>query len=660
MTNNFNSILVANRGEIALRIMRTIREKGLKCVAVYTLADSGSPHVKFADRAICIGDGPVLESYLSITKILDAAKKSCANAIHPGYGFLSENSDFAEAVEASGITFIGPSFDAIKAMGNKAEAKRRMNQAGVPCVPGYEQIDQSDATLINAANSIGFPVMIKAAAGGGGRGMRLVKNKKSLFNDINSVRLEALNAFGSDELIIEKALFQPRHIEIQIFGDKFGNIVHFGERDCSVQRRHQKVIEEAPSPVLSGKLRKIMGKAATNAARAINYEGAGTVEFLLDKDENFYFLEMNTRLQVEHPVTEFVTGYDLVSLQIDVAQGQALGMTQDEIIISGHSMEVRLYAEDPYNDFLPSSGDIIHWQEPSQKNLRVDSGIIEGQTISPFYDPMLVKFIAYGDTREAARVLLLSALQSTPILGLKTNRDHLIDLLKQDNFINGLATTSFVSETYGESGPKKLEISFNQICTAAALVYFEEQKIAFNLSNSTSKELLGWGSPGLLKSRLKLRYEDRVYDLVITHLRNGTVLITDGAETSTADFDHNQLRIDGFLIDLVAYFRKNGIIYFALTDNSFEIIELDSKVSEKDSEGGSNVFAPMHGNLIKVFAKNSQSIKKGDRLATLEAMKMQHELLAENDGIISSVHFLSGDQVRAGDLLFEIDLSGGK
>ena len=660
MENNFNSILVANRGEIALRIMRTIREKGLKCVAVYTLADSGSPHVRFADRAICIGDGPVHESYLSITKILDAAKKTNANAIHPGYGFLSENSDFAKAVEASGITFIGPSSDAIKAMGNKGEAKRRMIKAGVPCVPGYEQLDQSNAALINAANSIGFPVMVKAAEGGGGRGMRLVESEKSLLDDINSARSEVLNAFGSDELILEKAIVEPRHIEIQIFGDKFGNIVHFAERDCSVQRRHQKVIEEAPSPVVSDNLRKIMGEVAINAARAINYEGAGTVEFLLDKDKNFYFLEMNTRLQVEHPVTEFVTGYDLVSLQIDVAQGQALAMTQDDIVISGHSMEVRLYAEDPCNEFLPSSGDIIHWQEPSWVNLRVDSGIIEGQTISPFYDPMLVKFIAYGGNREEARVLLLSALQSAPVLGLKTNRDHLIDLLKQDHFINGFATTSFVSETYGEFGVKKLEISFSQICTAAALIYYDEQEKAFNLSNSTSKELLGWGSPGSLKSRLKLRYEDSVYNLVITHLRNGTISITDGIESTNADFDHNQLRIDGILIGVVAHVRKNGIIYFALAENSFEIMEVDSKASDDDTEGGSRILAPMHGNLIKVFVKSSQSIRKGDRLALLEAMKMQHELIAENDGIISSVNFSSGDQVRAGDLLLEVDLSGGK
>ena len=660
MENNFNFILVANRGEIALRIMRSIRAKGLKCVAVYTVADAEAPHVKFADQAVCIGDGPVQDSYLSIAKILEAAKLTNADAIHPGYGFLSESVDFAKAVEESGMRFIGPSSDAIEAMGNKAEAKRRMIKAGVPCVPGYEQFDQSDEILIEAANSIGFPLMVKASAGGGGRGMRLVLSKKSLLRDINSARSEALNAFGSDELILEKAIVEPRHIEIQIFGDKFGNILHFGERDCSVQRRHQKVIEEAPSPVVSEDLRNNMGKAAVNAAKAINYEGAGTVEFLLDKEGNFYFLEMNTRLQVEHPVTELVTGYDLVALQIEVAQGHKLTISQEDIVISGHAMEVRLYAEDPFNEFLPSSGDIIFWKEPSGVGLRVDSGILEGQTISSFYDPMLAKLITHGENRDEARALLLSALQSAPIFGLKTNRDHLIDILKNESFIDGSATTAFISETYGEKGPKKLDTSFKQICIAAALIYRDEQVKAFNLSHITSKELLGWGSSGSLKSRLKLRCEDKNYDLVINHHQNGKLSITDGINSSEACFDQSQLRIDGVLTDTIAHVRHNGIIYFASPDSSFEIYELNNSSAVNDADGGGRVFAPMHGNLLKVFAENKQSIVKGERLAILEAMKMQHELIADNDGIISSVYFSSGDQVRAGDLLLELDLNEGK
>ena len=656
MQNNFNNILVANRGEIALRIMRSIRAKGLKSVAVYTAADGEAPHVKFADQAVCIGDGPVQDSYLSIAKILEAAKLTNADAIHPGYGFLSESVDFAKAVEESAMSFIGPSSDAIEAMGNKAEAKRRMIKAGVPCVPGYEQFDQSDGILIEAANSIGFPVMVKAASGGGGRGMRLVLSEKSLLNDINSVRSEALNAFGSDELILEKVIVEPRHIEIQIFGDKFGNILHFGERDCSVQRRHQKVIEEAPSPVVSEGLRNNMGKAAVNAAKAINYEGAGTVEFLLDKEGKFYFLEMNTRLQVEHPVTELVTGHDLVALQIEVAQGQKLTISQEDIVISGHAMEVRLYAEDPFNEFIPSSGDIIFWKEPSGVGLRVDSGILEGQTISSFYDPMLAKLITYGENRDEARALLLSALQSAPIFGLKTNRDHLIDILKKDNFIDGSATTAFITETYGEKGPQKLETSFKQICIAAALIYRDEQVKGFNSSHISSQELLGWGSPGFLKSRLNLRCEENEYQLIIKHQPNGKLTITDGINSTEACFDKSQLRIDGVLTDTIAHFRHNGIFYFASPDSSFEIYELNNSSVVNDTEGGGRVFAPMHGNLLNVFVENNQSLVKGERLAILEAMKMQHELIAENDGIISSIYFSSGDQVCAGDLLFELDL----
>ena len=656
MQNNFNNILVANRGEIALRIMRSIRAKGLKSVAVYTAADAEAPHVKFADQAVCIGDGPVQDSYLSIAKILEAAKLTNADAIHPGYGFLSESVDFAKAVEESAMSFIGPSSDAIEAMGNKAEAKRRMIKAGVPCVPGYEQFDQSDGILIEAANSIGFPVMIKAASGGGGRGMRLVLSEKSLLNDINSVRSEALNAFGSDELILEKVIVEPRHIEIQIFGDKFGNILHFGERDCSVQRRHQKVIEEAPSPVVSEGLRNNMGKAAVNAAKAINYEGAGTVEFLLDKEGKFYFLEMNTRLQVEHPVTELVTGHDLVALQIEVAQGQKLTISQEDIVISGHAMEVRLYAEDPFNEFIPSSGDIIFWKEPSGVGLRVDSGILEGQTISSFYDPMLAKLITYGENRDEARALLLSALQSAPIFGLKTNRDHLIDILKKDNFIDGSATTAFITETYGEKGPQKLETSFKQICIAAALIYRDEQVKGFNSSHISSQELLGWGSPGFLKSRLNLRCEENEYQLIIKHQPNGKLTITDGINSTEACFDKSQLRIDGVLTDTIVHFRHNGVFYFASPDSSFEIYELNNSSAVNNIGGGGQVFAPMHGNLLNVFVENNQSLVKGERLAILEAMKMQHELIAENDGIISSIYFSSGDQVRAGDLLFELDL----
>ena len=389
----FNSILIANRGEIACRVIRTAKELGYRTIAVYSDADAGAPHVQLADEAVRIGPGPVGESYLLVERILEAAATSGAEAIHPGYGFLSENAAFAQAVEAAGLVFIGPSAEAIEVMGNKAESKRRMIAAGVPCVPGYEGHDQSDEVLLAEGNKIDLPLMVKAAAGGGGRGMRLVHDYAELANAIKLARAEAEGAFGSGELILEKAIIQPRHVEIQVFADTMGNTVHLGERDCSVQRRHQKVIEEAPCPVMTPELREQMGQSAIDAAKSVNYRGAGTVEFLLDASGSFYFLEMNTRLQVEHPVTELIAGLDLVALQISVAQGEPLGMRQDDVKLEGAAIEVRLYTEDPSQDFLPASGPVELWQPATGVGVRVDAGICTGQAISPFYDPMVAKVI---------------------------------------------------------------------------------------------------------------------------------------------------------------------------------------------------------------------------------------------------------------------------
>ncbi len=365
ITSRFSSILIANRGEIACRVIRSARTLGLRTIAVYSEADRGAPHVALADEAVLIGAGPVGESYLRPEKIIEAARLSGAEAIHPGYGFLSENAGFAQAVAAAGLVFIGPPVEAIRVMGDKAGAKRAMIAAGVPCVPGYEGLDQSDATFIAEADRIGFPVMVKASAGGGGRGMRLVEEPAELADALTRARAEALSAFGSGDLILEKAVRRPRHVEIQVFADAHGHVIHLGERDCSVQRRHQKVVEEAPSPVVSPELRARMGKAAVEAARAVDYRGAGTVEFLLDECGEFYFLEMNTRLQVEHPVTEMVTGLDLVAMQIAVAQGEPLPLTQDDLRLDGHAIEVRLYAEDPAAGFLPVTGDIALWEPAS-------------------------------------------------------------------------------------------------------------------------------------------------------------------------------------------------------------------------------------------------------------------------------------------------------
>ena len=419
-----STLLVANRGEIAVRVMRTARALGIRTVAVYSDADEDALHVREADQAIRLGGPIVSDSYLSQEKVLAAAIEAGADAIHPGYGFLSENSDFAAACEQANIVFIGPPNRAIEVMGDKARAKRAMLEASVPCIPGYQGEAQDIETLLVAAEDIGLPVMIKAAAGGGGRGMRLVTDLSQLQDAIGLAQSEAQNAFGSSELIIERAVLRPRHVEVQVFADQHGHVVHLGERDCSIQRRHQKVIEESPCPVMTPELRSAMGEAAVNVARAVDYVGAGTVEFLLDEEGRFYFLEMNTRLQVEHPVTEMVTGFDLVEWQIRVARGEPLPAEQDDIELLGHSVEVRLYAEEPEKGFLPSTGPVRLFDFPEGEGIRIDSGVASGDEVSPYYDAMVAKIISYGETREDARRRLVATLQDGALLGLGNNRDY--------------------------------------------------------------------------------------------------------------------------------------------------------------------------------------------------------------------------------------------
>ena len=442
----FNKVLVANRGEIACRVIRTAKDMGYRTVAVYSEADAGAPHVDMADQAVCIGPAQVGESYLRIENIIAAAKTAGASAVHPGYGFLSENADFATACKQAGITLVGPPPEAVALMGSKRQSKIAMEAAGVPCIPGYQGEQQDDATLIVEAQRIGFPLMVKASAGGGGRGMRLVTDDSNLAEQIKSARSEATNAFGSGELILERAIMEPRHIEIQVFADQHGNVVYLGERDCSIQRRHQKVVEEAPSPAVDEELRQRMGAAAVLAARSCNYEGAGTVEFLLDTDGNFYFLEMNTRLQVEHPVTELITGTDLVAWQLDVAAGKPLPLTQEEITLTGHAMEVRLYAENPSQNFMPQTGHIQQWLPASGTGVRIDDGIRSGQEVTSYYDPMLAKIIAYGKDRDEARRRLIRAVEDSLLTGVHTNKNWLAAILKHENFAAGDSTTAFLSD----------------------------------------------------------------------------------------------------------------------------------------------------------------------------------------------------------------------
>ena len=663
--NNFNSILIANRGEIACRVIRTAKKLGYRTVAVYSDADASAPHVQLADDAVRIGPGPVGESYLVPELILQAAASSGAESIHPGYGFLSENAAFAEAVESAGLVFIGPTREAIDVMGNKAESKRRMIEAGVPCVPGYEGHDQSDKTLLAEGLKIDLPLMVKAAAGGGGRGMRLVHDQADLANAIKLARAEAEGAFGSGELILEKAIIKPRHVEIQVFADTMGNTVHLGERDCSVQRRHQKVVEEAPCPVMTPELREKMGQSAIDAAKSVNYRGAGTVEFLLDDSGFFYFLEMNTRLQVEHPVTELITGLDLVALQISVAQGEPLGLSQADINLEGHAIEVRLYTEDPSQDFLPASGPVDLWVPAPGVGVRIDDGISSGQAISPFYDPMVAKIIGYGPTRETARLRLIGALKETVLFGTPNNKDFLIQCLEKQSFIDGAATTAFIAEEFSEADLAVAPVSFSDSAVAATLDLWLENKAYFQHSLLVSCELKNWTMASAMVSRKQYQFDETTHDLSISPVNSSvdTYQVTDATAEQSAVIQVLSIQANAAVVlldgvKLVAQFmqRQRGQIYCSIGGRGAffkDLIILDGALAE--AVGGGRVIAPMHGLLLEVMVKPGEEVSKGQTLAVLEAMKMHYEIQAEIDGTVAEVTAVAGKQVAADDVLIDIN-----
>ncbi|MCF6263817.1 MAG: acetyl/propionyl/methylcrotonyl-CoA carboxylase subunit alpha [Xanthomonadales bacterium] len=659
--SKFTTILVANRGEIAVRVMKTAKALGYRTVAVYSGADVHSPHVKMADDAVCIGPAPVGESYLVIDKIIEAARVSGAGAIHPGYGFLSENAAFSKACEKSGLVFIGPTAKSIELMGNKAAAKRRMIKAGVPCIPGYEDADQADEVLINAAKKIGFPIMVKATAGGGGRGMRLVHKAEYLLDGMNSARSEALNAFGSDELILEKALIKPRHVEVQIFADTHGNTVHFAERDCSVQRRHQKVVEEAPCPVMTDPLRARMGAAAVDAAKSISYRGAGTVEFLLDTSGEFYFLEMNTRLQVEHPVTEMITGFDLVALQIKVAQGEPLGLTQDDVKLNGHAVEVRLYAEDPAMNFLPVTGRVDLWKPAVGEGVRIDAGIASGQEISPFYDPMVAKVIAWGETRDIAVSRLIGALKNTRLFGTKTNKSFLIDVLSNKNFQAGTATTAFIAEEFGDGGVVDKPLALTEAAIAAVLQYHTSRNYIHKAGLGINAELMNWNSAGYLETPFRYCSGDTRMDLTLRTTKPDTYEIICGDQNTSIDIldieaGEATLSVNGRRKQAGFFVPEDGKIHLELEGRTFSLRNENAYASLSDEAGGGGrVLAPMHGVLLEVLVSKNDTVSKGDGLAVLESMKMQYKICAEVDGIVKFMHLTGGVQVAAGDLILEID-----
>jgi len=647
----FRKILIANRGEIALRVMRTACRLGFATVAVYSDADANAPHVLAADQAVRIGEPLPSQSYLHIDAIVAAAKATGADAVHPGYGFLAENEDFAAACRDAGLVFIGPSPDAIAAMGNKAGAKAIMQNAGVPCVPGYQGEDQSDATMLAEAGRIGFPVMIKAVAGGGGRGMRLVSDAAVFASSLRSARSEAQSAFGDPTVILERAIVDPRHIEIQVFGDRYGNAIHLGERDCSVQRRHQKLIEEAPSPAVSPELRARMGEIAVKAVKAIGYEGAGTLEFLLDPSGAFYFMEMNTRLQVEHPVTEAITGLDLVELQLRIAGGEPLGIVQDDVKFSGHAIEVRLCSEDARHDFMPQSGCMLDWQPAD--DLRVEHALQSGIEIPPFYDSMIAKVIAHGATRDEARRKLIHGMEQTVAFGVITNQAFLALCLRHDVFAKGGATTAFIGENAAALLTPR-DHGQPPVAALAALLFYV-----------TDRHAPPWRPGRSLAATfpiaMRLRLDSKAHDVEIVRERDGHYIanLDEHAHRLTVEqLDERNIRfsIDG-LSESVRFRRDGEHLYMLRQGETITIRDLTRAAPERAAKNGGDgkVRAAMNGRVVAVLVKPGERVEAGQPIVTLEAMKMEHVHVASVSGIIAELAVEEGEQVTTGRIVAAIE-----
>lgn len=644
----FSKVLIANRGEIAVRVMQTAKAMGYQTVAFYSDADRNARHVQEADEAVYIGASKVSESYLSIAKIIEACKKTGADAVHPGYGFLSENTDFAQACIDNQITFIGPTASAIELMGSKRLSKIAMIEAGIPCVPGYEGDRQDLEYLAAQAEQIGFPIMVKASAGGGGRGMRLVQHSSELIEALQTARSEAENAFGSGELILEKAVIAPRHVEIQVFGDTHGNYIYLFERDCSIQRRHQKVVEEAPCPVMTSELRQQMGEAAVAAAKACAYVGAGTVEFLLDASGTFYFLEMNTRLQVEHPVTELITGLDLVEWQLRVANGEQLPLKQQELTLNGHAIEVRLYAEDPRQDFLPQTGQVLRWQPANLPNVRIDHGMLATDEVSPFYDPMVAKVIAYGKTREDAIRLLARAVDDCVLLGVNSNKQFLGNLLRHPIVVAGDTNTSFIQRHFqNDSSLHKQVLSLETLAIAAAL---------FSQSNGTAVWQTGLGVP----LPLKLKYDDQQVQMQLSSVNNTfTVQLCD--QTICIEVLERTIEQLVYLIDgvrrRVQYVLDGDQLYLDRDNGNVAIRNVTYAAPEiVDVAGDGKIRAPMDGAVVNILVNKGDQVVKGQTLLVLEAMKIQQQIKSDVDGVVDDVLGQQGQQVKKRQMLFTIQI----
>ena len=657
----FDKILIANRGEIAARVITTARRMGLKTVAVHSDADADAVHVRLADEAVRIGPAPVGESYLRTEAIIEAARATGAGAIHPGYGFLSENPDFVEAVEAAGLVFMGPPASAIRAMGLKDAAKTRMEEAGVPVVPGYHGEGQDASMLAEEAGRIGYPVLIKARAGGGGKGMRLVERAEDFADALTGAQAEGLASFGDAAVLVEKYVPSPRHVEIQVFADAHGNVVHLFERDCSLQRRHQKVIEEAPAPGMPDHVRAAMGAAAVEAARAIGYVGAGTVEFIADgseglREDGFWFMEMNTRLQVEHPVTEAITGLDLVEWQIRVARGEELPLAQDELRIDGHAFEARLYAEDAERGFLPATGRLERLRFPEAARfelgaLRIDAGVVEGDEITPHYDPMIAKVIAHGATREEAMARLLGALEATQVGGTVTNLGFLAALLRHEGFRAGEVDTGLIGRDL-DALTAKAEMP-GHVPVLAALV-------ASGLDHPPEGEgpwdaLRGFRHWGPSEIHVALEHEGETLDVAL--LRDGPgSWHREGTETGVSrDTKGLEMTVAGRRFRAEAARHGQTVTVWDAGRAWVFAIPDPLAAAEAAGAGGNAIAAPMPGLVKRMRAEAGQAVEKGQPLAILEAMKMEHTLTAPRDGMVAEILAQEGAQVADGDLLLTLE-----
>ncbi|XP_006869876.1 PREDICTED: methylcrotonoyl-CoA carboxylase subunit alpha, mitochondrial [Chrysochloris asiatica] len=668
---SITKVLIANRGEIACRVMRTAKKMGVQSVAVYSEADRNSMHVDMADEAYSIGPAPSQQSYLSMEKIIQVAKISAAQAIHPGYGFLSENTEFAELCKQEGIIFIGPPSSAIRDMGIKSTSKSIMAAAGVPVIEGYHGEDQSDQCLKEHAGRIGYPVMVKAVRGGGGKGMRIVRSEKEFQEQLESARREAKKSFNDDAMLVEKFVDTPRHVEVQVFGDHYGNAVYLFERDCSVQRRHQKIIEEAPGPGIEPEVRRQLGEAAVRAAKAVNYVGAGTVEFIMDSKHNFYFMEMNTRLQVEHPVTEMITGTDLVEWQLRIAAGEKIPLSQEEITLQGHAFEARIYAEDPNNNFMPGAGPLVHLSTPqADLSTRIETGVRQGDEVSVHYDPMIAKLVVWAADRQAALTRLRYSLRQYNIVGLHTNIDFLLSLSGHPEFEAGNVHTDFIPQHHRELFPTQKATAKEFLCQAALGLILKEKAMtdAFKLQVQDQFSPFTSSSGRRLNicytRNMTLRDGKNNVAIAVTYNHDGSysMQIDDktfqvlGALSSEGDCTFLQCSVNGAASRAKLIILGNTIYLFSMEGNvqiDIPVPKYLSSVSSQGTQGGT--IAPMTGTVEKVFVKVGDRVKAGDSLMVMIAMKMEHTIKAPKDGTIKKIFYKEGSQANRHAPLVEFD-----